>query len=102
MRKMGKKVLYFITSEDITGVELAMEHSAEDDVTILLLQNAVYFANKSNKAVSQALNQNKTVAACKEHVDIRGLSNFISDKIKLVASDGVIDLIFENDSIINF
>jgi len=99
---MGKKVLYFITSEDITGVELAMEHSDEDDVTILLLQNAVYFANKSNKAVSQALNQNKTVAACKEHVDIRGLSNFISDKIKLVASDGVIDLIFENDSIINF
>ena len=99
---MGKKVLYFITSEDITGVELAMEHSAEDDVTILLLQNAVFFANKSNKAVSQALNQNKTVAACKEHVDIRGLSNFISDKIKLVVSDGVIDLIFENDSIINF
>ncbi|MHA1106259.1 MAG: DsrH/TusB family sulfur metabolism protein [Promethearchaeota archaeon] len=99
---MGKKVLYFITSEDITGVELAMEHSDEDDVTILLLQNAVYFCNKSNKAVSQALNQNKTVAACKEHVEIRGLSNFISDKIKLVAADGVIDLIFENDSIINF
>ncbi|MHA1190763.1 MAG: DsrH/TusB family sulfur metabolism protein [Promethearchaeota archaeon] len=98
---MGKKVLYFITSEDITGVELAMEHSDEDDVTILLLQNAVYFANKSNKAVSQALNQNKTVAACEEHIDIRGLSNFISDKIKLVAADAVIDLIFENDSIIN-
>lgn len=99
---MGKKVLYFITSEDITGVELAMEHSDEDDVTILLLQNAVFFANKSNKAVSQALNQNKTVTACKEHVDIRGLSNFISDKIKLVTADGVIELIFENDSIINF
>jgi len=99
---MGKKVLYFITSEDITGVELAMEHSDEDDVTILLLQNAVYFANKTNKAVSQALNQNKTVAACKEHIDIRGLSNFVSDKIKQVASDDVVDLIFENDSIINF
>ena len=99
---MGKKVLYFITSEDVTGVELAMEHSDEDDVTILLLQNAVYFANKTNKAVSQALNQNKTVAACKEHIDIRGLSNFVSDKIKQVTSDGVVDLIFENDSIINF
>jgi len=37
---MSKKVLYFITSEDITGVELAMEHTDEDDVTILLLQNA--------------------------------------------------------------
>ncbi|TES94862.1 MAG: hypothetical protein E3J90_11110 [Promethearchaeota archaeon] len=98
---MSKKVLYFITSEDITGVELAMEHTEEDEVTILLLQNAVYFANKSNKVVSQALNQNKKVAACEEHVEIRGLSNFISDKIKLVAFDDVIDLIFDNDSIIN-
>ena len=98
---MGKKVLYFITSEDITGVELAMEHTDEDDVTILLLQNAVYFANKSNQAVSQALNQNKSVAACKEHIDLRGLTNFISDKIKLVTTEDVIDLIFENDTIIN-
>lgn len=98
---MGKKVLYFITSEDITGVELAMEHTDDDDVTILLLQNAVYFANKSNKAVSQALNQKKKVVACKEHVDIRGLNKFISDKIRLVASEEVIDIIFENDSIIN-
>ena len=98
---MGKKVLYFITSEDITGVELAMEHTNEDDVTILLLQNAVYFANKSNQAVSQALNQNKSVAACKEHIDLRGLTNFISNKIKLVTTEDVIDLIFENDTIIN-
>jgi sulfur relay protein TusB/DsrH len=98
---MGKKVLYFITSEDITGVELAMEHTDEDDVTILLLQNAVYFANKSNKAVSQALNQKKKVAACKEHIDIRGLNKFISEEIKLVDSDEVVDLIFANDSIIN-
>jgi sulfur relay protein TusB/DsrH len=98
---MGKKVLYFITSEDITGVELAMEHTDEDDVTILLLQNAVYFGNKSNKAVSQALNQKKKVAACKEDVDIRGITKFISDGISLVASDEVVDLIFENDTIIN-
>lgn len=98
---MGKKVLYFITSEDITGVELAMEHTDEDEVTILLLQNAVYFANKSNKAVSQALNQKKIVAACKEHIDLRGLNKFISEKIKLIASENVIDLIFENDTIIN-
>ncbi|MFW9987626.1 MAG: DsrH/TusB family sulfur metabolism protein [Candidatus Odinarchaeota archaeon] len=98
---MGKKVLYFITSEDITGVELAMEHTDEDDVTILLLQNAVYFANKSNKAVSQALNQKKSVVACREHINLRGLNNFISDKIRLVSTEEVIDLIFENDTIIN-
>ena len=77
---MAKKVLYFITSEDITGVEIAMEHSIEDEVTILLLQNAVYFANKFNQQVSQAINQNKTVIACGEHVKLRGITNFISDK----------------------
>ena len=98
---MGKKVLYFITSEDITGVELAIEHTNEDDITILLLQNAVYFANKSNKTILQALNQNKSVTACKEDIDIRGLTNFISDKIKLVASEEVIDMIFAHDTIIN-
>ena len=99
---MAKKVLYFITSEDITGVEIAMEHNVEDDVTILLLQNAVYFANKFNKSVSQAINQNKTVMACGEHIKKRGINKLISDKIKLVATDEVVDLIFENDSIINF
>ena len=98
---MGKKVLYFITSEDITGVQLAMEHTDDDDVTILLLQNAVFFANKSNKAISQAINQKKKVAACKEHIDLRGLNKFVSDEIKLVKSEEVIDLIFENDTIIN-
>ncbi len=98
---MGKKVLYFISSEDITGIQLAMEHTDEDDVTIFLLQNAVYFANKSNATVSQALNQNKTVAACKEDIELRGLSNFISDKIKLISSSDVIDLIFESETIIN-
>jgi len=98
---MGKKVLYFITSEDITGVELAIEHTNEDEVTILLLQNAVYFANKSNQAISQAVNQIKSVTASKEDIDIRGLANFISDKVKLVASEEVIDIIFANDTIIN-
>ncbi len=98
---MGKKVLYFITSEDITGVELAIEHTNDDDITILLLQNAVYFANKSNKTISQALEQNRSVMVCKEDIDLRGLSNFVSERVKLVASADVIDMIFANDTIIN-
>ena len=98
---MSKKVLYFISSEDITGVDLAIEHSSDDDVTILLLQNAVYFANKSNKAIAQALNQNKEVFARKEDIVLRGLGSFIPGKIKLINSDEIIDLIFANESIIN-
>jgi sulfur relay protein TusB/DsrH len=98
---MSKKVLYFITSEDITGVELASEHSEEDAVTILLLQNAVYFANKTNKMVSKALDKNVTIVANKEDVEVRGIKNFISEKVKLIAYDEVVDLIFANDTIIN-
>ncbi len=98
---MGKKVLYFITSEDIAGVELASEHSGEDAVTILLLQNAVYQANKTNKMVSKALDKNVTIVANKEDVDLRGIKSFISDKVKLIAYDEVVDLIFANDTIIN-
>ncbi len=98
---MGKKVLYFLTSEDITGVELASEHTEEDAVTILLLQNAVYFANKTNKMVSNALDKNVTIVANKEDIEVRGIKNFISDKIKLIAYDEVVDLIFANDTIIN-
>ena len=101
LRKMGKKILYFITSEDISGVELAIEHNNDDDVTILLVQNAVYFASKSNKTILQALNENKSVTVCKEDINIRGLTNLISDKIKLVTSDEVINMIFANDTIIN-
>ncbi len=98
---MSKKVLYFISSEDSTGIDLALEHGDDDDVTILLLQNAVYFANKTNKAILNALDQKKTVAACKPHVDIRGLNDFISDNINLISMDDVVDLIFANDTIIN-
>ena len=98
---MSKKVLYFISSEDSTGIDLAIEHGDDDDVTILLLQNAVYFANKTNDAILKALDQKKTIAACKQHVDIRGLNDFIFDKINLVSMDDLVDLIFENDTIIN-
>ncbi len=98
---MSKKVLYFVSSEDSTGIDLAIEHGDDDDVTILLLQNAVYFANKTNKAILNALDKKKTVVACKPDVDIRGLNDLISDKINLVTMEDVVDLIFTNDTIIN-
>ena len=61
----------------------------------------MYFANKTNKAILNALDQKKTVAACKPHVDIRGLNDFISDNINLISMDDVVDLIITNDTIIN-
>lgn len=97
---MGKKILYFITDEDNTGLKLALENK-EDDITICLLQNAVYFANKTVKEISEALEQNKTVMACKEDVEIRGLKNLIFNKIKLIDYGEIIDTVLANDSIIN-
>ncbi|MCK4238149.1 MAG: sulfurtransferase complex subunit TusB [Candidatus Lokiarchaeota archaeon] len=97
---MGKKALYFITTEKRSGIEMALENT-EDEVTICLLQNAVFFANKADKQITKALDQNKTVIALKEDVEIRGLKNLIPDNVKLLDYGEVIDKIFEHDSIIN-
>jgi len=97
---MEKKILYFITSEDATGINLALENQ-EDDISILLLQNAVYFASKRNSEISKALNQNRTVMACKDDVEIRGLKNLIFEKVNLINYEEIIDLVLTQDTIIN-
>ena len=98
---MGKKILYFITDEDKTGIELAIEND-KDEITICLLQNAVYFANKTGKEIEEALNKNKIVIACKDDVEIRGLKNLIFKNIKLLDYGEIIEEIISNESIINF
>lgn len=97
---MEKKILYFITSEDATGINLALENQ-EDDISILLLQNAVYFATKQNSEISKALNQNRNVVACKDDVEIRGLKNLIFEKVNLINYEEIIDLVLTQDTIIN-
>ena len=97
---MEKKILYLISDEDITGIELALENR-DVEITIALIQNAVYFATKNNKTISEALEQNMNVIACKEDVDIRGLNNLIFEKIKLCNYEDLIEVILENHSIIN-
>ena len=94
---MRKKLLYFLSCEDDTGIELATEHTDDDEVIILLIQNAVFFANKANKIIAQALSKKRKVAACKEDIEIRGLKNYISDDIQLVSYTDVIDIIFNSD-----
>ena len=50
---------------------------------------------------SEQIKQKKTVTACKQDVDIRGINNLIAENISLVSMDDLVDLIFENDTIIN-
>lgn len=97
---MGKKIIYFITNEDKTGIELALENK-EDEKTICLLQNAVYFANKHVKEISSALNMDIKVVACKEDVDIRGLNKYVFTEVELKNYGEIIDIVLANDSIIN-
>ena len=97
---MAKK-LYFISSEDDTGIKLALENK-EDEITVLLIQNAVYFATKTNKEISEALKQNFTIMALKEDVEARGLQNLLQNDVKLIDYGEVVDKTFESDSIINF
>jgi len=97
---MAKK-LYFISGEDDMGLDIALE-SKGDDITILLIQNAVYFGTKPNKKIGEALRQNYKVVALKDDIEARGLEKLIQDGISLTDYNGVIDITFENDSIINF
>ncbi len=99
-QKMGKKIVYFITNKDKTGLELALENK-EDEKTICLLQNAVYFANKSVKETSSAINQGIKVIACKEDINIRGLNKYIFDKVELKDYGEIIDIVLANDAILN-
>jgi sulfur relay protein TusB/DsrH len=95
------KILYFITGEDAAGIELALEDT-ENDVSILLLQNAVYFAQKHRgKLIAKALEQNKSVLAVRDDITQRGLTKMLHDSVKLVDYADIPDIAFEHATIIN-
>lgn len=96
-----RKVLYSITSEDKAGIKIALENN-EDEVTILLLQNAVYFGTKKCPEIIDALKQNKKVFVSKIDVELRGIQSLLQEGVQYTDYGGVIDITFNNDSIINF
>ena len=97
---MGK-ILYLIVNEDKAGIDLALENN-EDDVTILLLQDAVYFATKKGTEISQALQQNKKVFVSQADVTLRGIQNMVQEGVQNTDYGGIIDITFTCDTIINF
>ncbi|MBD3350606.1 MAG: sulfurtransferase complex subunit TusB [Candidatus Lokiarchaeota archaeon] len=96
-----KKVLYFISAQSTAGVELALENK-EDEVSILLLQNAVYCGTKKCSEVANAIKENKKVYVLKEDVELRGIQSLLLDGIEMVDYNGVIDVTFAQDTIVNF
>lgn len=95
------RVLYFITSEEKTGVELALENK-DDEVSLVLMQNAVYFAAKKGTGIDDALQQGKTVYASKKDVELRGIQKLLPENVKLADYGEIVDIVFNQDSIINF
>lgn len=95
------KILFFLTCERKLGIDLSLESKDEaDEVTICLLQNAVYFANKANQELGDSLNK-ITVYAGKEDVTKRGIEKHLHPEVKLLDYGEVIDLVFEQDNIVN-
>ena len=97
---MGK-ILYLIVNEDKAGIDLALENN-EDDVTILLLQDAVYFATKKGTEIFQALQQNKKVFVSQVDVTLRGIQTMMQEGVQNTDYGGIIDITFASDTIINF
>ncbi|MFX1506021.1 MAG: sulfurtransferase complex subunit TusB [Promethearchaeota archaeon] len=95
------KILFFLTCRDKTGIELALEHEKESDqVTICLMQDAVYNANKTDILIQKFVKTSKLYVG-KADVEKRGLKNYIHPKAKLLDYGEMIDLTFENENIIN-
>ena len=95
------KILFFLTCRDKTGIELALEHENESDqVTMCLIQDAVYHANKTEVLIQEFIKTGKVYVG-KVDVEKRGLKNYIHPDAKLLDYGEIIDLTFENDNIIN-
>ncbi len=95
------KILFFLTCRDKTGIELAQEHNNESDqVSICLLQDAVYNANKTEILIQEFIMKGKVYVG-REDVEKRGLKNYVHPEVKLLDYSEIIDLAIENDNIIN-
>lgn len=94
-------ILFFLTCKDTTGIELALEHDNESDqMSICLLQDAVYHANKSNSLIQEFIKKGK-IYAVKEDVEKRGIESNINNDVKLLDYSEIIDLVIANDNLIN-
>jgi sulfur relay protein TusB/DsrH len=95
------KIIYFLTVDNKDGVNLALENQ-DDEITIALLQNAVYFSVKACTEIAEALKRNMKVIASKEDVELRGIEKLMQEGVSIVDYSGIIDIVFESKTVINF
>lgn len=101
------KILYFITDMDQIGIQLGLgQKDMEEDVEIgiCLLQDAVYFGCDGRKGmgtVTEAIKRGIQVFAAKRDVELRGLTQLLNKKIRVLDYTEIIDLIFNYEKIVN-
>lgn len=96
------KILFFLTCESKLGFDLALEHEGNgDQITICLLQNAVYYANKTNSQLENCIRRGAKVYAGEEDVKKRGIKQHLHPEVKLLGYGEVIDLVLDQDNIVN-
>ena len=97
------KILYLVTDMDPTSIRLALEHK-DSEVGICLLQDAVYFGckeKKGNGTLAEAIKRSIQVFAAKKDVELRGLTDLIYSRIKVLDYGEIIDLVLNYERIIN-
>ena len=95
------KILFFLTCECKLGIDLALEHKDEaDEISICLMQNAVYHANNTNQVLSETIEKMRVYVG-EEDVNKRGIIKHLHPKVVLLDYGEVIDLVLEHDNIVN-
>ena len=98
---MGK-TLILMSDMDEKGIEIATKAEGKE-ITVCLMQNAVYLSAKGKKLFDTLISQNKKIYAIEKDVTIRGLKkDLIYSEVKLIDYAAVIDLVLEHENIINY
>jgi sulfur relay protein TusB/DsrH len=96
------KTLILMTDIDERAIKIA-EKPDNQDISLCLLQDAVYLAAKGKKLLDSLISQNKNIYALENDIKLRGLNqDLIYSEVKLVDYGKVIDLVLENENIVNY
>lgn len=76
----------------------ALKQALSVETEILLIQDGVYFLN--SKAANPDLSERK-IHALRMDVEKRGLADRLIEGVNLVDYDGMVDLLFSSDKVVN-
>ncbi|MHA1715165.1 MAG: DsrH/TusB family sulfur metabolism protein [Promethearchaeota archaeon] len=78
-----------------------MENKDMDEISIILLQDAIYLAEKAGVEVQEAFKNGIKVYASKRDVLVRGLGKYIQDNVELLDDGDIINKVIECEKLIN-